>query len=119
MVGAVRGNLDYLGSQPSGQRDIFTHRVNNHNAVIGGEKHIEELPLGREALTTTRRAEVHSVGRLQLFAVSHDDIVGKGVHAVVESLPAHAELTGHKGNKNRRGAGGHAPLDLQLVIAEG
>ena len=45
--------------------------------------------------------------------------MGKGVHAVVERLPAHSELPCHKGDENSRGAGSHAPLDLQPVIAEG
>ena len=44
--------------------------------------------------------------------------MGKGVHAVVERLPAHAELPGHKGNEDRRGAGGHAPLDLDAVVPQ-
>ena len=45
--------------------------------------------------------------------------MGKGVHAVVEGRPGHAELPGHKGNEDGRGAGCHAPLDLHLVIAQG
>ena len=44
--------------------------------------------------------------------------MGKGVHAIVEGLPAHAELPGHKGHKDGGGAGGHAPLDLHLVVAQ-
>ena len=86
--------------------------------VIGGKEHIDQLPFGGEALAGARGAEVHPVGRFQLLAVSHDDIVGKGVHAVVERLPAHAELPGHKGNEDGRGAGGHAPLDLDAVVPQ-
>ena len=45
--------------------------------------------------------------------------MGKGVHPVIEGRPRHPQLPRHKGNENRRGAGGHAPLDFHLVIAQG
>ena len=45
--------------------------------------------------------------------------MGKGVHAVVQGLSAHTQLPGHKGNKNGRGAGCHAPLNFNAVIAKG
>ena len=44
--------------------------------------------------------------------------MGKGVHAVIEGWPIHAKLPRHKGNKDGRGAGGHAPLDFNAVIAQ-
>ena len=118
MVRAVRGDLNDLPAQAPHQRGIFAHRVNHDDAVIGGEEHIDQLPLGGKALAAARRAEVHSVGGFELFAVSHDDIIGKSVHAVVERLSVHAKLTGHKGNENGRGAGSHAPLDLNAVVAK-
>ena len=119
VVGAVRGNLNDLPAQPPHQRGIFPHRVNDNDAVLGSKENIDKLPLGGKALAGARGAQVHPVCGFQLFPVSHDDIVGKRVHAVVEGLPAHAELPCHKGNENRRGAGRHAPLDLHLVIAQG
>ena len=120
MVGAVRGNLDHLSAQPANQRGIFAHRINNDNPILGnGQKDIEQFPLCRKGFSRARRAEVHSVGRLQLFAVSHNDIVGKGVHAIVEGLPVHPQLPCHKGDKNCRGAGCHTTLDLHFVVAEG
>ena len=118
MVRAVRGDLDDLSAQAPHQRGIFAHRVNDNDAVIGGKEHIDQLPFGGEALAAARRAEVHSVCGFELFTVSHDDIVGKSVHAVVERLSIHAKLPGHKGNKNGGRAGGHAPLDLNAVIAQ-
>ena len=118
MVRAVRGDLDDLSAQAPHQRGIFAHRVNDDDAVVGGEEHIDQLTLGGEALAAARRAEIHSVGGLQLFAVSHDDIVGKSVHAVVKRLPVHAKLPGHKGNEDGRGAGSHAPLNFNAVVAE-
>ena len=114
----VRGDLDDLPTQTPHQRGIFAHGVNHDDPVLGGEEHIDQLPLGGKALAAARRAEVHSVGGFQLFAVSHDDIIGKSVHAVVERLPVHAKLPGHKGNENGRGAGGHAPLNFNAVVAQ-
>ena len=44
--------------------------------------------------------------------------MGKSVHAVVQGLSVHTQLTGHKGNKDCRGAGCHTALDLNAVIAQ-
>ena len=118
MVGAVRGDLDDLSTQPPHQRGIFAHRVYHHDPVAGGKEHIDQLSFCRKGLARSRGAEVHSVGRFQLFAVSHDDIMGKGVHAVVQGLSVHTQLTGHKGNKDRRGAGCHTALDLNAVVPQ-
>ena len=72
-----------------------------------------------KALSGARRAQIHPVCRFQLFAVSHDDIVRKCVHAIVEGLPSHAELPCHKRNKDGCGAGGHTALDFYLVVTKG
>ena len=118
-MGAVRGNLDHLSAQPANQRGIFAHRIDNDNPILGdGQKDIEQFPLCRKGFSRARRAEVHSVGRLQLFAVSHDDIVGKGVHAIVEGLPVHPQLPCHKGDENCRGAGCHTPLGFKIQKEE-
>ena len=118
MVGTVRGNFNDLSSQALDQRGVFAHRVNHHNAVFGGEEHIDKLSLCRKGLAGACGAKVQTVGRFQLFAVCHNDIVGKSVHTVVQGLSIHPKLTGHKGNENRRGACGHTSLDLNTVIAQ-
>ena len=120
MVRAVRGNLDHLAAQPSHQWSVFAHRVNHDDPILrDGEKHIQELALCGKALAGARRAQIHPVCRFQLFAVSHDDIVRKCVHAIVEGLPSHAELPCHKRNKDGCGAGGHTALDFYLVVTKG
>ena len=120
MVRAVRGNLDHLAAQPSHQRSVFAHRVNHDDPILrDGEKHIQELTLCGKALAGARRAQIHPVCRFQLFAVSHNDIVRKCVHAIVEGLPSHAELPCHKRNKDGCGAGGHTALDFYLVVTKG
>ena len=118
MVGTIRGDLNDLSTQALDQRGVFTHRVNHHNTVIGSEEHIDKLTLCRKGLAGACGAKVQAVGRFQLFAVCHNDIVGKSVHSVVQGLSVHPKLTGHKGNEDRRGACGHTPLDLNAVIAQ-
>ena len=120
MAGRAGSDLHHLAAQPPHQRGIFAHRIDNDNAILwDSEKHIDDLTLCGKGFAGARGAEIEPVGRFQFFAVSHDDVMGKGVHAVVEGRPGHAELPGHEGNENRRGAGGHAPLDFHLVIAQG
>ena len=90
MAGGAGGDFHHLAAQPANQRGIFPHRIDNDNAVFGdSQKHVDDLTLCGEALAGARGAEIKAVGRFQLFAVSHDDVVGKGVHAVVEGRPGH------------------------------
>ena len=119
MVGAVGRDLHHkpVTAELAHQRGIFPHRVQYDNAVIGGEEHVHKLPFPGEALPAPRHPQVQPVGVLQLLAVRHDDVVGKGVEAVIDRLPVHTELLGHEGHKDSGGAGGHAPLDLNAVIA--
>src|SRR5699024_5257771 len=92
VVGAVRGDLNDLPAQPPHQRGIFPHRVYDNLPILGRQKHVDNLPLGGKALAGAGGAEIEPVGRFQFLAVSHDDVVGKSVHTVVEGLPAHAQL---------------------------
>ena len=121
MVRAVGGDLHHKAvlSELAHQRRVFAHRVKNDNAVIGGKEHIDKLPLSGEALSSTRYAEIQAVGIFQLLAVRHDDIVGKGIQAIIDGLAVHAELLRHKRNEDGRGAGCHTPLYLNAVVAEG
>ena len=120
MAGGAGSDFHHLAAQPTHQRGIFPHRIDNDDPVFGdSEKHVDDLALCGKTLAGARGAEIKAVGRFQLFAVSHDDVVGKGVHTVVEGRPGHPQLPGHKGNENRRGAGSHATLDFHLVIAQG
>ena len=120
VVGAVRRDLDDLTAQPFHQRGIFAHRVYHDDAILrNGKKDVQQLALGGKALAAARGAEVKAVGGFQLFAVSHDDVMGQGVHAVVEGRAIHAKLPRHKGDEDGRGAGGHAALNFNAVVAEG
>ena len=77
MVGAVRRDLDDLTAQPFHQRSIFAHRVYHDDAILrDGKKDVQQFTLGGKALAAARGAEVKTVGGFQLFAVSHDDVMG-------------------------------------------
>ena len=65
-----------------------------------------------------RHAEEQAVGVFELFPVCHDDVMGKCVEPVIDGFAIHAELLRHKGNENGRGAGRHAALDLNAVMAQ-
>ena len=120
MVGAVGRDLHHkpVTAELAHQRGVFAHWIQYDNAVIGGEEHVHKLPFPGEALPGARHAKIQSVRVFQLLPVCHDDIVGKGVQAVIDRLPVHAQLLGHKGHEDSRGAGGHAPLYLYAVEAE-
>ena len=47
-----------------------------------GKKDVQQFTLGGKALAAARGAEVKAVGGFQLFAVSHDDVMGQGVQDV-------------------------------------
>ena len=120
VVRAVRRDLDDLTAQPFHQRGIFAHRVYHDDAILrNGKKDVQQLALGGKALAAARGAEVKAVGGFQLFAVSHDDVMGQGVHAVVEGRAIHTKLPRHKGDEDGRGAGCHAALNFNAVVAEG
>ena len=62
MVGAVRGDLNDLSTQALDQRGLFSHRVNHHNAVIGGEENIDKLTFCRKGLAGACGAKIQTVG---------------------------------------------------------
>ena len=109
----------HLSAQPVHQGVIFPLRVCYDNVVVReGEEHVDDLTLGGEALAAPRSAQEHPVRVFQTLTISHNDVVRKGVHAVVQRRPVHAQLLGHKGNENCRGAGGHTPLYLDGVVPQ-
>ena len=118
VVGAVRGDLDDLSAQPLDKGRVFAHRVNHNDPVTGGKEHVHKLPLCGKGFAGARHAEEQAVGVFELFPVCHDDVMGKCVEPVIDGFAIHAELLRHKGNENGRGAGRHATLDLNAVMAQ-
>ena len=75
------------------------------------------LPFCGKGFAGARHAEEQALGIFELLPVRHDDVMGKSVESIIDSLAFHAELLRHKGNENSRRPGGHAALGLNVVMA--
>ena len=68
------------------QRCVLRFRVTDDDIIIGKQKAVGNLTLGAERLTGTRRTQNQAVGVFQQLSIHHDEVVGQGVDAVVQSL---------------------------------
>ena len=68
------------------QRCVLRFRVTDDDIIIGKQKAVGNLTLGAERLTGTRRTQNQAVGVFQQLSVHHDEVVGQGVYAVVQSF---------------------------------
>lgn len=58
-------------------------------------------------------------GVFQVLPVSHNQVVGKGVETVIQSLALLEQFTGRKRYEDCRAAGGKPALNLNLVLTQG
>lgn len=103
-------------------RDFVSHLtfwVADDNIIVCHKERIADFTLCAEGLAGTGSAQNQAVGVLQLFAINHDEVVGKSVQTVVQAFLAVIEqfLRG-KRHKNCRTAGGQAALDLDLAVCQ-
>ena len=97
-----------------GRRDALLHQL--RKAGGGTVCHADTGLPGKAA----GGAEDQAVGVFQQLPVHHDEVVGQGVDAVVQGLRAGLKkLLGGERDKDGGGAGGEAPLNLNLVEAQG
>ena len=68
------------------QRCILRFRVTNDNIITGKQKAVCDFSFCAEGLTGTRRTQNQAVGVFQQLSIHHDEIVGQGVDAVVQSF---------------------------------
>ena len=68
------------------QRCVLRFRVTDNDIITGKQKAVGDLTLGAEGLTGTRRTQNQAVGVFQQLSVYHDEVVGQGVDAVVQSF---------------------------------
>ena len=113
------GNVNHLTAQPPHQGRILVLRVDDGDIVLGNEKGVGDLPLGREGLAAAGSAQNQAVGGFELLSVCHDEVVGQSVEAVVQRLAAHEQLLGGEGDENGGAGGGEAPLNVDLVQTQG
>ena len=119
ILGGGWADLDDLTFQPRHQRRIFGFGVADNDVVTGGEEGIRNLTLCRKGLAGTGGAQNQTVGVLELLSVNHNQVVGKRVQTIVKGfLSILKQLLGGERNENCRAGGGHAPLNLDLVISQ-
>ena len=70
-------------------RDFVSHlrfRVTDNDIITGKQKAVGDFSFCAEGLTGTRRTQNQAVGVFQQLSIHHDEVVGQGVDAVVQSL---------------------------------
>ena len=68
------------------QRCILRFRVTDDNIITGKQKAVGNFSFCAEGLTGTRRTQNQAVGVFQQLSIHHDEVVGQGVDAVVQSF---------------------------------
>ena len=68
------------------QRGVLCLRVADDNIITGKQKAVGNFSFCAEGLTGTRRTQNQAVGVFQQLSIHHDEVVGQGVDAVVQSL---------------------------------
>ena len=96
---------------------LLGHR---YDIIAGKQKAVGNFSFCAEGLTGTRRTQNQAVGVFQQLSVYHDEVVGQGVDAVVQSLFAVLEqfLCGEWYKDSRR-TGGQPSLNLDLIESQG
>ena len=70
-------------------RDFVSHlrfRVTDDNIITGKQKAVGDFSFCAKGLATSRCPKYQAVGVFQQLSVHHDEVVGQGVDAVVQSL---------------------------------
>ena len=72
--------------QTLNKRCVLRFRVTDDNIITGKQKAVGDFSFCAEGLTGTRRTQNQAVGVFQQLSIHHDEIVGQGVDAVVQSF---------------------------------
>ena len=72
--------------QTLNKRCVLRFRVTDDNIITGKQKAVGNFSFCAEGLTGTRRTQNQAVGVFQQLSIHHDEVVGQGVDAVVQSL---------------------------------
>ena len=82
-MGAGRTDLDNLALQTVDQCRVLGFRIADDDIIVGNQEGIGDLTLCREGFAGTGRTEDQTVRILQLLSIHHDQVVGKGIQAVI------------------------------------
>ena len=72
--------------QTLNKRCVLRFRVTDDNIIAGKQKAVGDFSFCAEGLTGTRRTQNQAVGVFQQLSIHHDEVVGQGVDAVVQSF---------------------------------
>ena len=101
------------------QRTILIFGIGNDDVILGQKKYIDNFTLGTKGFTTAGCTQKQTVRVFQVLPVSHNQVVGKGVETVIQSLALLEQFTGRKRYEDCRAAGGKPALNLNLVLTQG
>ena len=68
------------------QRCILRFRVTDNDIITGKQKAVGDFSFCAEGLTGTRRTQNQAVRVFQQLSIHHDEVVGQGVDAIVQSF---------------------------------
>ena len=72
--------------QTLNKRCVLRFRVTDNDIITGKQKAVGNFSFCAEGLTGTRRTQNQAVGVFQQLSIHHDEVVGQGVDAVVQSF---------------------------------
>ena len=103
-------------------RDFVSHfafGIVHNNIIVCDQKSVGNFTLCRETFAGAGSAEDKAVGIFQLLSVYHDQVIGKGVQAVIQAFfSALIQFLRGKRNEDCGGTGSQAALNLDLVISQ-
>ena len=103
-------------------RDFVSHfafGIIDNNIIICHQKGVGNFTFCRETFARAGSAQNQAIRVFQLFAVHHDEVVGKRIQAVVQRFfSALVQFLRGKGDEDGSAAGGQSPLNLDLAIRQ-
>ena len=103
-------------------RDFVSHfafGIIDNNIIICHQKGVGNFTFCRETFARAGSAQNQAIRVFQLFAVHHDEVVGKRIQAVVQRFfSALVQFLCGKGDKDSRAAGGQSPLNFDLTVCQ-
>ena len=103
-------------------RDFVSHfafGIIDNNIIICHQKGVGNFTFCRETFARAGSAQNQAIRVFQLFAVHHDEVVGKRIQAVVQRFfSALVQFLRGKGDEDSRAAGGQSPLNFDLAVCQ-
>ena len=118
-LGAVGRDFNDLTFQAVHQRRVFAFGVIHDNIIVCNQKGVSDFALCRETFARAGSTENKAVWIFQLLSVNHNQIIGKGVQAIIQTFFAGLVkfLRGER-DEDCGGTGGQSALNLDLAVRQ-